>query len=159
MSALHGMVVRMTWHSAYSALSFWHGAALLPGSDHTVLQPYCRFSSSFPKQPKTGDSWTGKSREVRGAPECPWRSSLCWGIPCCVLALLCQKPRSELMSPCPPGTTTWTLAGTTEVEVVMGAASESVVQSGLCIPADTHNTPIPHFLGLRFGRKFITSRE
>ena len=32
------------------------------------------------------------------------------------------------MSPCPPGTTNWTLPGTTEVEVVMGAASESVVQ-------------------------------
>ena len=122
------MVVRMKWHSACSALSFWHGAALLPGSDHTVLQLHCWFSSSFPKQPKIGDSWKGKSREVRVAPECPWRASLRWGIPCCVLTLLSQRPRSELMSPCPPGTTNWTLPGTTEVEVVMGAASESVVQ-------------------------------
>lgn len=47
----------------------------------------------------------------------------------------------------------------TEVEVVMGAASESVVQSGLCVSADTHNIPVPDFLGLRFGRKFVTSRK
>lgn len=47
------------------------------------------------------------------------------------------------MSPCPPETTSWTLAGTTEVEAAVGAASESVVPSGLCVPTDTHGTPIP----------------